>query len=69
MPFPRKEKPLKRITVTVDPDDYRRMDQMARSRDVSASWLIRRAMKEFLALHRNEPLDPLTQPRARKQRG
>jgi len=68
MPFPKKENPLKRITVTVDPDDYRKMDQMARSRDVSASWLIRRAMKEFLDRHRDEPLDPLARPRAHKPR-
>lgn len=42
---------MKRITVTVDPDDYAAFDQMARHSDVTASWLIRRSMREFLDHH------------------
>ena len=30
---------MKRITVTVDPDDYAAFDQMARHSEVTASWL------------------------------
>lgn len=39
---------MKRVTVTVDPEDYEALDRMARRSDVSASWLIRRSMREFL---------------------
>ena len=48
----KKQKPMKRITVTVDPDDYAAFDRMARHSDVTASWLIRRSMREFLDSHR-----------------
>lgn len=44
----KKTKPMKRITVTVDSDDYEALDQLAQRSDVSASWLIRRSMREFL---------------------
>jgi predicted transcriptional regulator len=39
---------MKRITVTVDPDDYAAMDRLAQQGEVTASWLIRRSMREFL---------------------
>lgn len=51
MPNRKKTKPMKRVTVTVDPDDYETLDQLARRSDVSASWLIRRSMREFLERH------------------
>ena len=58
MPNRKKTKPLKRVTVTVDPDDYEALDQLARRSDVSASWLIRRSMREFLQRHRDDrPID------------
>ena len=41
----KKQKPMKRITVTVDPDDYAAFDRMAQHSDVTASWLIRRSMQ------------------------
>lgn len=44
-------KPLRRVTLTVDPDDYSAIDELAKQSDVSASWLIRRSMKEFLDRH------------------
>ncbi len=47
----KKQKPMKRITVTVDPDAYAAFDRMARHSDVTASWLIRRSMREFLDRH------------------
>ena len=46
-----KRKPLRRVTVTLDPDDYAVVEKMAKSSDVSASWLIRRSMREFLERH------------------
>jgi len=58
MPNHKKSKPMKRITVTVDPGDYEAFDEIARSSDVSASWLIRRSMREFLDRHREgRPID------------
>ncbi|MCB1527790.1 MAG: CopG family transcriptional regulator [Hyphomicrobiaceae bacterium] len=39
---------MKRVTVTVDPDDYDVFDSLAKNSDVTASWLIRRSMREFL---------------------
>lgn len=51
---------MKRITVTVDPDDYEAFDQLARNSDVTASWLIRRSMREFLQRHANDRTVKLT---------
>jgi metal-responsive CopG/Arc/MetJ family transcriptional regulator len=48
MPNRKKHKPMKRITVTVDPDDYAAFDRLAQEGEVTASWLIRRSMREFL---------------------
>lgn len=45
---------LKRVTITVDPDDYACIEKMAKSGSVSASWLIRRSMREFLDRHGRE---------------
>ncbi len=50
----KKQKPMRRITVTVDPDDYAVFDRMARHSDVTASWLIRRSMREFIARHEQD---------------
>lgn len=42
---------MRRVTVTVDPDDYSAFDELAQNSDVTASWLIRRSMREFLERH------------------
>ena len=42
---------MKRVTMTVDPADYAVLEQMAKDGDVSASWLIRRSMREFIERH------------------
>lgn len=44
----RKAKVLKRVTVTVDPDDFAAVEIIAQKSEVSASWLIRKSMREFL---------------------
>jgi hypothetical protein len=49
-----RQKMLKRVTLTVDPDDYAAMEHLAQRSEVSVSWLIRRAVREFLQLHQNE---------------
>ena len=48
MPASKKRKPMKRVTITLDPDDYEAFDTLAKGSDVTASWLIRRSMREFL---------------------
>ena len=42
---------MKRITVTIEPDNYAAFDKRAHNSDVTASWLIRRSMREFLDRH------------------
>jgi len=43
-----KAKRLIRVTVSLDPDEYAEFGKLAKKTDVSISWLIRRAMSEFL---------------------
>ena len=50
----KKQKPVKRISVTVDSDDCAAFDGMARHNDVTASWLIRGAMREFIERSTNK---------------
>lgn len=62
MPNRKKSKAMKRVTLTVDPDDYAAIDKLAHRNDVSASWIIRRSMREFLERYQGEtqleiPLD------------
>lgn len=45
----RKEKKLVRVTVNLDPDDYKRFDEIASGQGLSAAYLIRKAMQEFLS--------------------
>jgi len=54
----RPAKPLRRVTLTVDPDDYAAMEALGRRSDVSASWLVRRAMREFLERRTTKRIDP-----------
>ena len=62
MPMPnlKKPKPMKRITVTVDPDDYAAFSRLARNSEVTASWLIRRSMREFLVRHEEDGVVQVT---------
>ncbi len=54
MPNLKKHKPMKRITVTVDPDDYAAVSRLAWNSEVTVSWLIRRSMREFLERHEED---------------
>ena len=45
---------MKRITITVQPDDYAAMTRIAMDSDVTVSWLIRRLMRDFLERHERE---------------
>jgi len=59
-------KPLRRVTLTVDPDDYVAMECLARRSRVSASWLVRRSMREFLERMNADRIDPTSQSRTAK---
>jgi predicted transcriptional regulator len=50
----KKEKKLVRVTLSVDPDDYAGINNLAINSGFSASWLIRRAMREFLERQQKE---------------
>lgn len=39
---------LKRVTISVEPVTYERMESLAHKTDLSTAWLIRKAMQEFL---------------------
>ena len=54
MPNREKTKPMKRVTVTVDPDEFAALDQLAQRSDVSASWPILRSIREFLQWHHDD---------------
>ena len=54
VPNREKTKPMKRVTVTVDPDEFAALDQLAQRSDVSASWLILRSIREFLQWHHDD---------------
>lgn len=51
-------KTLRRVTLTVDPDDYATIENLAKRSKVSASWLVRRSMREFLERRGTERIDP-----------
>ena len=38
----------KRMTLTLDPSDCNSFERIAKESDVSVSWLVRQAMREFL---------------------
>lgn len=57
----RKDKKLVRVTVNLEPDDYKCFDKEAKKQGLSAAYLIRRAMREYLErndsrTHRVEPV-------------
>ena len=44
------ERPRKavRLTVSLEEQDYRALDKIARARDASISWVIRQAVRQFI---------------------
>ncbi len=57
-------RPLRRVTLTVDPDDYVMMETLARKSKVSTSWLVRRSMREFLERAAKDSIDPIARTQA-----
>ncbi len=48
MARPKTEKHPARLTVTLDEEDYKEVCARAESNDVSAAWIIRRAVQTYL---------------------
>lgn len=48
----KKENPLVRVTVSLEPEDYRAFGKLAAKEDRSTAYLIRQAMREFLSTKR-----------------
>jgi predicted transcriptional regulator len=42
------KKRLARVTISVDKDDYAALGKLANQMEISASWLIRQAIRDFL---------------------
>jgi hypothetical protein len=55
-----------RLSVTLDEGEYTELSKLAASLDLSAAWMIRRAVSEFISRHRPgvESDLPLQQPGA-----
>jgi predicted transcriptional regulator len=47
------------ISVSLDESDYRALNQLAQTSDVSVAWVIRRALTDFLAKHRGSTISQL----------
>lgn len=54
MPHRKKSKPMKRVTLAADPDDYAVINELAHRNDFSASWIIRVSMRDFLERYQGE---------------
>jgi len=48
MPNRRKDKPMIRITVSVEPDVYAEIEKKALAEERSAAWVIRKAMRQYV---------------------
>ena len=51
----KKDNPLIRVTVSLDPNDYRAFESIAREQDRSTAYMIRQAMAEYLTVQESEP--------------
>lgn len=66
---PKSNKKSIRVSVTLDEAEYVELTRLAASLDLSAAWMIRRAVSEFVARHGGKvesglPLRPAAQRRA-----
>jgi Ribbon-helix-helix protein, copG family len=69
MARPKNAKPTVRCTVTIDLTSAKRLEAVARSQDVSVSWVVRRAIEMFLESHDDAtPQLPLQRVAPRRNR-
>ncbi|NTB88034.1 ribbon-helix-helix domain-containing protein [Agrobacterium tumefaciens] len=69
MARPKTDKQGSRLTVTLDADDYAEVCARANANDVSAAWIIRRALQEYLGKSRDIRMDHRTPPSRLRQPG
>ncbi len=64
MPRPKSKKQSVRLSVALDEADYAKLSKLGAELDLSAAWMIRRAVAEFVARHagKNETELPLRHP-------
>lgn len=60
MARPKTDKQGSRLTVTLDADDYAEVCSRALANDVSAAWIIRRAVQEYLGKSQDIRVDART---------
>lgn len=67
MPRTKSKKQNVRLSVTLDEGEYAELTRLGEELDLSAAWMIRRAVSEFVARHRDgiEADLPLRRPDAR----
>lgn len=51
MPKLKDPKKMMRITISIDPEEYQAVENMAEKDERSAAWVIRKAVREYLANH------------------
>lgn len=64
---PKAEKQPARLTVTLDEQDYSAVCSLAAQNDVSAAWVIRRAVQQYLHLSTAHPRPDAIQKSAQGQ--
>jgi hypothetical protein len=55
MSRPKNDRQAARLTVTLDENDYKEVCALAASNDVSAAWVIRRAVQDYLGKSSTPP--------------
>lgn len=60
-----------RLSVSLDKGEYVELSKLAATLDLSAAWMIRRAVSEFIALHRDNLEEdlPLTRTKTNNSGG
>jgi hypothetical protein len=65
---PKKDTQPSRLTVTLDEQDYEKVCTLAQENDVSAAWVIRRAVHDYLGRAQVPPPPARSQPKAQRGR-
>ena len=61
MARPKGKKPVVRLTVGLDPADHAELSRLAEQYDLTVTWMVRKAVSEFVARNANheQPVLPL----------
>lgn len=64
----KKQQPLIRVTISVDPHDYETMERLAKECELSTARLIRQAMSEFIDRRMKDNKVSISIPNCKKAR-